>query len=152
MSLSSHLIVDQKAEISLMNLYVKSTQRHASARLMHWLNEHPEGKWFNAFCGLRQERRDLDARLMELAPQILGIANVNDQVIPAGGMYNALLGVRRQIPIRIEDLELGIHENPFATTSYDKSDRSILTDYLNVERFGPDFEKFIALSAQHLSR
>ncbi len=152
MSLSSPLIVDQHAEIALMQLYAKSPQKFSTTRQLHWLHEHSEGKWLNGFCGLRPDRSLLDGRLKEIAPRLFGIANSNDQVIPAGGMYNALQGIRRDIPVRIEELELGIHENPFASRNYETIDRSIITDFLNVEIYGGQFEKFIELSVGHLGK
>ena len=151
MSLSSHLIVDQIAEISLMNLYVKYQQKLSNPRMIHWLTEHSEGRWLNGFCGLRPDRRRLEERLIEIAPRVMGIANANDQVIPSGGMFNALQGNRRNIPIRVEELELGIHENPFASSTYDQRDRSIITEFLDRERYGAAFERFIEANISHLS-
>jgi pimeloyl-ACP methyl ester carboxylesterase len=152
MSLSSHLIVDQMAEIALMNLYVKYQQKLSGPRILHWMTEHSEGRWFNGFCGLRPDRQLLETRLREIASRLHGIANVNDQVIPCGGMFNALQGVRRDIPIPIDELDLGIHENPFASGTYDQRDRSIMTEFLNRERYGSAFERFIEITVDHLSR
>ncbi len=149
-SLSSYLIVDQMAEISLMNLFVKYQRKLANARLKHWLEKHPEGTWFNSFCGLMPDRARLAERLQEIAPRLLGIANANDQVIPAGAVFNALQGIRRESGVRVEELPLGIHENPFVTSSYNPGDRTIITDSLNFAQFGGIFEEFIRISACHL--
>ena len=151
-SLSSYLIVDQLAEIALMNLFVKYQQKLSNQRLNHWLDHHAEGTWIRSFCGLMPDRARLTARLKEIAPRLLGIANTNDQVVPAGAMYNALQGIRRDTGVRMEELALGIHENPFVSSSYDPADRSIITESLNVERFGDAFEEFIRISVGHLSR
>jgi pimeloyl-ACP methyl ester carboxylesterase len=150
-SLSSHLIVDQAAEIALMNLFVKRQQQLSNPRLTHWLTEHPEGKWFRSFCGLRPERTRLEERLQKISGRILGIANTTDHVMPPGAMYNALQGIRRTTGVRMAELELGIHENPFVSSCYDPSDRTIITGFLDEKRFGKGFEEFINLVASHLT-
>ena len=145
-SLSSYLIADQAAEAALMNLYVKHQHKLSNPRLRHWLEEHPEGKWFRSFCGLIPERVRLECRLKEIAPRILGIANSHDQVMPPGAMYNALQGIRRDTGVKVEELDLGIHEHPFVSESYDPADRSIISESLNPGRYGTAFERFIELA------
>ncbi len=149
-SLSSYLIVDQAAENALMNLYVKSREKFANTRLMHWFDHHPEGKWFRAFCGLMPERTRLNARLTEIAPRVMGIVNTNDQIVPAGAIFNTLQGIRRDTGVRVEELTLGIHESPFVSDRYDPSDRCVVLDSLDASRFGAGFEEFIRLAADHL--
>jgi len=151
-NLSSHLIVDHMAEIALMKLFVKYRDKLASPRLRHWMDHHPEGRWINTFCGLIPDRTRLDQRLRELAPRLLGIANTNDQVMPAGAMLNSLQGIRRDTGVRVDELPLGIHENPFASPDYNVRDRSAITDFLNVALYGPQFEDFIELVCGHLGR
>ena len=150
-NLSSHLIVDHMAEIALMKLFVKYRERLASPRLRHWLDLHGEGTWFNAFCGLLPNRTRLEARLREIAPRLLGVANSNDQVMPPGAIMNALQGIRRDTGVRVEELNLGIHENPFASPDYNVRDRSLMTQFLDLERYGGEFRHFIELTAAHLS-
>lgn len=149
LNLSSPLIMDHLSEVALMKLYVKYTDRLASDRLRHWLNHHAEGIWVNSYSGLVPNRARLEPRLKEIAPRLLGIANSNDTVVPAGGMMNGLQGIRRETGVRVEELPLGIHENPFTTASYDLRDRSTFLECLNRERFGDLFEKFIGLVAGH---
>jgi pimeloyl-ACP methyl ester carboxylesterase len=151
-NLSSHLIVDQAAEIALMNLYVKHRKKLSGPRLLHWMEAHREGQWFNCFCGLMPDRARLDPRLRALAPRLLGIANSNDSVFPTGAIHNTLQGVHRDIPIRVEELDLGIHENPFAIPAYDWRDRAVITEFLSVPDYGCSFERFIALLCSHFSR
>ncbi len=150
-SLSSPLIIDQAAETALTHLFVKHMNKLSNPRLSHWLNEHPEGIWFRSFCGLRPDRARLEARLREIGPRILGIVNSADNVMPAGAMYNALQGIRRDTGVRMVELELGIHENPFVSGVYSPGDRSLITESLNKERFGAGFEQFIGYVASHLS-
>jgi hypothetical protein len=148
-NLSSHLIVDQCAEISIMNLFVKHQDKLSNGRLAHWLHEHSEGKWLQSLCGLRPDRKLLEPRLKELAPRLLGIANSNDLVIPAGAMFDALQGLHRETGVRVMELDLGIHENPFSCPGYDERDRSMITEFLDLDRYGKGFEEFINMSVRH---
>ncbi|MGA9120380.1 MAG: DUF6051 family protein [Bacteroidota bacterium] len=151
-NLSSHLIVDQAAEIALMNMFVKHRKKLSGPRLLHWMEQHHEGQWLNCFCGLMPDRARLEPRLRAIAPRVLGIANSNDSVFPTGAIHNALQGVHRDIPLRIAELELGIHENPFAIPAYDWRDRAVMTEFLSVADYGIAFEKFITLISSHFSR
>lgn len=149
-NLSSLQIVDQAAEIALMNMYVKHRRKLSGPRLLHWMEEHHEGQWFNCFCGLMPDRAKLDPRLHAIAPRVVGIVNSNDSVFPSGAVHNALQGIHRDIPIRVEELDLGIHENPFAIPAYDWRDRAVMTEFLSVPLFGHGFEKFIHIIGSHL--
>jgi hypothetical protein len=151
-NLSSHLIVDHAAEVALMKLYVKYLHRLANPRMLHWLAEHAEGRWLNQFCGLLPDRSRLDARLREAGSRILGLANTSDQVMTPGAMMNSLQGVRRDTGVRVEELNLGIHENPFASPDYNVRDRSAIMNFLDLELFGEGFQRFIDLITDHLSR
>jgi len=151
-NLSSHLIVDQAAEIALMNMYVKHRKKLSGPRLLHWMQEHHEGQWFNCFCGLMPDRLRLEPGLREIASRLLGIANTNDLVFPSGAIHNSLQGIHRDIPVRVEELDLGIHENPFAIPAYDWRDRAVLTQFLSVPLFGAGFERFIDLVGDHFAR
>jgi hypothetical protein len=142
-NLSSRLIVDLAAETALMKLFVRHTRSYANPRLRHWLEEHEEGRWFRALCGEASLRRALEARLAALAPRLVGVTNLNDQVIPAGGVMNLLQGLHRDTGVRVEEMELGVHEHPFACTDYGERDRRFITDFIDVERYGPPFERFI---------
>ncbi|HEX9007377.1 MAG TPA: DUF6051 family protein, partial [Bacteroidota bacterium] len=142
-NLSSPLIVDLMAEVALMKLYVKHREKLSSQRMSHWFHEHPEGRWLDAFCGLMPDHARLEARLRALGPRLLGIANTNDQVMPAAEMLNMLAGIRRDTGVRVEELPLGIHENPFAIADYHQRDRAIVMETLDEERFGKEFQQFM---------
>jgi pimeloyl-ACP methyl ester carboxylesterase len=149
-NLASNLIIDHAAEVALVKMYVKYREKQMNGRLTHWLEHHPEGRWFNAFCGLMPDRKELDQRLREVAPRLLGIANTNDQVMTPGAMLNALQGIRRNTGVPIRELNLGIHENPFATPDYHQRERQMITEFLDVKRFGAEFEQFIEIMCNHL--
>lgn len=141
--LSSRLIVDLSAELALMKLYVRHTAKFADARLRHWLAEHKEGRWFRALCGAESERSRLEARLRELAPRLLGLSNLNDEVVPPGAMLDTLQGLHRDTGVRVEELALGVHENPFACPDYEQRDRKFVVESLDVQLYGRSFERFI---------
>jgi hypothetical protein len=47
--------------------------------------------------------------------------------------------------VRVEELPLGIHENPFASPDYNLRDRSVILDFLDVARYGREFESFVEM-------
>jgi pimeloyl-ACP methyl ester carboxylesterase len=150
-NLASPLILDHLAEMALMKLHVKYREKLMNSRLRHWFEEHGEGRWLNAFCGLMPNRTLLDQRLREIAPRLLGIAGTEDQVMTSGAMMNALQGIRRDTGVRVLELPLGIHENPFACPDYGQKERSMITEFLNEELFGKGFEEFIQSACAHLT-
>ena len=141
--LSSRLIVDLAAETALMKHFVRHTDKYAGPRLRHWLSEHVEGRWFRALCGAPEQRRAMDERLKEVASRLLAVTNLNDQVIPPGGVLNLLQGLHRDTGVRVLEMDLGVHEHPFNCAGYEERDRRFVTEFLNLERYGPAFERFI---------
>ena len=146
-SMSSRFIIDHACEVSLMKLYVRFTGRLANPRLSHWLGHHELGRWFRALCGDESERTALEERLRALAPRLLAVANTRDEVIPAPAVLNTLAGLHRDTGVRVEAIPLGVHEQPFACADYAQRDRLFVTGFLDAERFGPGFERFIASAA-----
>lgn len=149
-NLASNLIIDHAAEVALVKMYVKYREKRMNPRLTHWFTHHTEGKWFDAFCGLMPDRTLLHARLQQVAPRLLGIANTNDQVMTPGAMLNALQGIRRDTGVAIKELTLGIHENPFSTPDYHQRERQMITEFLDVDRYGNEFQEFTAIVCNHL--
>jgi hypothetical protein len=146
-NMSSRFIIDHACEVSLMKLYVRFTGRLANPRLGHWLREHELGRWFRALCGDESERPRLEARLRELSPRLLAIGNTGDEVIPAAAMLNTLQGLHRDTGVRVEELALGVHEHPFLCPDYTQRDRSFVTEFLDLPRYGAGFERFIAAAS-----
>jgi pimeloyl-ACP methyl ester carboxylesterase len=142
-NMSSRFIIDHACEVSLMKLYVRFTGRLANDRLSHWLRHHELGRWFRALCGDESERPRLEARLRELAPRLLAIANRNDAVIPAPAILNTLQGLHRDTGVRVQELSLGVHEHPFLCPDYAQRDRRFVTEFLDLPLYGDGFERFV---------
>jgi hypothetical protein len=146
-NMSSRFIIDHACEVSLMKLYVRFTGRLANDRLAHWLRHHEMGRCFRALCGDEAERPRLEARLREIAPRLLAVTNRGDEVIPAPAVLNTLQGLHRDTGVRVEELSLGVHEHPFLCPDHGQRDRRFVTGFLDVERFGPGFERFVGATA-----
>lgn len=149
--LSTRFIMDLACEVSLMKLFVRFTARLANPRLLHWLTHHEEGRWFRALFGEEAERPRMEARLKEIAPRLLAIANTNDAVIPANVMINTLQGLHRDTGVRVEALGLGVHEHPFVCPDYQQRDRRFVTEFVDEAVYGAQFERFVALLSEHLA-
>jgi Family of unknown function (DUF6051) len=150
--LSTRFIMDLACEVALMKLFVRFTPRMANPRLAHWLADHEEGRWFRALFGEERERLRFEARLKELAPRLMAIANTTDEVIPSGAIFNTLRGKHRDTGVRVEELTLGVHEHPFVCPDYEQKDRRFVTESLDVEVLGQAFEQFIEAACSMLGR
>ncbi len=150
LGLASPLILDRAAETALMKMFVKGIEERASPRMRHWFEAHGEGRWFRALSGVRANRVMLETRLRQIAPRLLGIANSSDEVTPPGSMIDTLQGLRRDTGVRITELALGLHENPFVNLGGDRLSRRSLTEFLDEESFGESFDRFIEAAASHL--
>lgn len=143
LNLLSPLILDSASEDAMMRAYVKNIERFADPRMLHWFEAHGVGRWFRAFSGVRPDTAAVEKRIAEVAPRVLGICNVNDMVMPLGAALNTLQGVRRDTGVPVIELELGAHESPFVCPSIDDSLRRAITEFIDVEAYGGQFEKFI---------
>lgn len=150
--LSTRFIMDLACEVGLLKLFVRFTPRLANSRLNHWLMEHDEGRWFRALFGEEKERARFEARLREIAPRLLAIANTHDDVIPANAVFNTLTGKHRDTGVRVEELSLGVHEHPFVCMDYEQKDRRFVTEYVDLPALGEGFGRFIDFAADHLQR
>jgi len=150
LNLASPLILDLAAETALMKKYVKNIDQGADPRMRHWLECHAEGRWFRALSGTRTNRQKVEARVREIAPRLLGIANINDDVTPWNALLDTFQGLRRDTGVRVEELDLGLHENPFVDLGGNLASRKGLIEFVDEERYGREFERFIAAVAAHL--
>lgn len=134
-----------------MKLYVKNIETLPSPRMQHWFADHGEGKWIRALSGLKANRSLLEGRLREISSRLLGIANVNDVVMPTGSMLNTLQGLHRDTGVRVSELDLGVHESPFVCPDYQQPHRRFITEFLDEGLYGEAFAEFIKQTVSHFS-
>ena len=151
LNLFSPFILDLAAEVAMMRLYVKNLEELSSARMRHWFEAHGEGRWIRALSGLRADRARLESRLKQVSSRLLGIINVNDDVMPAGAMLNTLQGLNRDTGVDVAEFEMGVHESPFVCSDHSQPARRFITEFLDEERYGAVFEKFIKRTVAHLA-
>jgi pimeloyl-ACP methyl ester carboxylesterase len=151
LNLLSPFILDLAAEIAMMRLYVKNLETLSSARMRHWFEAHGEGRWIKALAGLRTDRTRLEDRLKQVSDRLLGITNLNDDVMPTGSMLNTLQGLNRDTGVEVAEFEMGVHESPFVCANHQEPPRRFLTEFLDEERYGAVFEKFIERAVKHFS-
>jgi hypothetical protein len=53
--------------------------------------------------------------------------------------------------VQVLELALGIHENPFACPDYHQRERAMITEFLDIERYGGEFTAFLGSVCNHLS-
>ena len=63
-------------------------------------------------------------------------------------MLNSLQGLRRDTGIRIEELDLGLHESPFVREDCGKFCRRLAAEFLDEARHGEAFDEFVQVSAE----
>ena len=148
--LLSPFILDLAAEVAMMRLYVKNLEGLSNARMRHWFEAHGEGQWIKALSGLRADRARLETRLKQVGSRLLGITNLNDDVMPTGAMLNTLQGLNRDTGVAVAEFEMGVHESPFVCHDYHQPPRRFITEFLDRERYGAVFEKFIETAVAHL--
>jgi pimeloyl-ACP methyl ester carboxylesterase len=150
LNLLSPFILDLAAEVAMMKLYVKKVETLSNARMRHWFAAHGEGQWIRALAGLRANRTLLEAKLKTVAARLLGIANINDDVMPTGSILNTLQGQNRDTGVEVAEFAMGVHESPFVCSDHSQPTRRFITEFLDQERYGAVFEKFIERIVAHL--
>jgi pimeloyl-ACP methyl ester carboxylesterase len=151
LNLLSPYILDLAAEVAMMKLYVKNLESLSNARMQHWFEAHCEGQWIKALSGLRTDRPHLEERLKQVSSRLLGITNLNDDVMPTGAMLNTLQGLKRDTGVEVAEFDMGVHESPFVCAGHHEPARRFITEFLDLERYGAVFEEFIARVVSHLT-
>jgi pimeloyl-ACP methyl ester carboxylesterase len=151
LNLLSPFILDLAAEVSMMRLYVKNLEILSNARMRHWFEAHGEGQWIRALSGLRTDRTRLEGRLKQVCARLLGITNLNDDVMPTGSMLNTRQGLNRDTGVEVAEFEMGAHESPFVCANHQEPARRFITEFLDPERYGAVFEKFIERAVTHFT-
>jgi hypothetical protein len=119
MSPVSRFILDSECNVALYSYAVEHLESHlrANDRLRHFLgDEHPEGKNLRSMLNYNVMRREREAHFRRLAPRMLAMTLEEDAVVPAHEVRSTLQGSERDIPTRVEVMDLPYpyrHEDPF---------------------------------------
>jgi len=115
----SKFILDSEANVALYSYLVEHFDKmlEKDNHLRHYILEgHPEGKVFYAMLDYKKMRDFREGLLRQYGDHICAFSLARDEVIPHFEIVNTLQGAYRDIPVRVEELDLGyeyIHENPF---------------------------------------
>jgi hypothetical protein len=69
--------------------------------------------------------------------------------MPAGAMLDTLQGLNRDTGVGVAEFEMGVHESPFVCADHNQPPRRFITEFLDQERYGAVFEKFIERTVAH---
>ena len=114
----SKFILDSEANVSLYSFVVEHLESHMKRDeiLRHYLNTYEEGINFRCMLNyktLTQYREDI---FRKMSNQFYAITLAKDEVVPPYEVINTMLGVKRDIPIKIETFDFPYkytHEDPF---------------------------------------
>lgn len=114
----SKFILDSEANVSLYSFVVEHLDSHMKRDeiLRHYLNAYEEGINFRCMLNyktLTEYREDI---FRKMSHQFYAITLAKDEVVPPYEVINTMMGVKRNIPIKIEMLDYPYkysHEDPF---------------------------------------
>ncbi|MEN9918949.1 MAG: hypothetical protein RL662_1385 [Bacteroidota bacterium] len=115
----SKYILDSEANVSLYSYVVEHLESHMKRDqlLQHYLGDsHPEGVNFRSMLNYKTLTKYREEKFRQMSNRIYAITLSEDSVVPAYEVINTLQGVKRDIPIRVDVLELSYkykHEDPF---------------------------------------
>lgn len=114
----SKAILDSEANVALYSYLVEHLESHLKRerRLYHYMEEHPEGRYFRMMLDYKVRRQEREKRFREITSDIFAIALAQDEVIPAYDVVSTLKGAAHDIPTQviISDFDYPYtHENPF---------------------------------------
>lgn len=115
----SKFILDSETNVALYSYLVEHIDSHRKKdpRLNHFMSlAHPEGYNFYCMLDYKAEMEYRENRFREVSSQVLAVALKQDKVVPAYEVINTLQGVGRDVPARVEILDLSYpyqHEDPF---------------------------------------
>ncbi len=115
----SKYILDSEANVSLYSYVVEHLESHMKRDkvLGHYLGgDYPEGVNFRSMLNYKTLTQYREEKFREMSDRIYAIALSNDTVVPAYEIINTLKGINRDIPIRIDILDIPYkytHEDPF---------------------------------------
>lgn len=115
----SKFILDSEANVSLYSYVVEHMGSHLKRDklLGEFLGEgYPEGLNFRSMLDYKVLTKKREEKFREMANRIYAVTLEQDTIVPAYEVANTLLGVQRDIPIRIDNLDYPYkykHEDPF---------------------------------------
>jgi len=114
----SKFILDSQANVALYSYIVEHLESHLKTdeKLRYYLCERPEGISFRSMLnyGVMSDLRE--ERLRDISDRLLAVALKQDAVVPPYEVANTLQGKYRDIPVRVDILDLPYqykHEDPF---------------------------------------
>ena len=114
----SKFILDSQANVALYSYIIEHLDSHLrkDVKLRRYLCEHPEGKSFRSMLnyGVMSDLRE--ERLRAMCNRLLAVTLKQDTVVPPYEVVNTLQGKFRDIPVRVDMLDLPYpykHEDPF---------------------------------------
>lgn len=115
----SKYILDSEANVSLYSYVVEHLESHLKRDkvLYHYLcGTYPEGTNFRSMLNYKTLTQYREDKFREMSDRIYAITLKEDTVIPYYEVINTLKGINRDIPVRIDILDLPYqytHEDPF---------------------------------------
>lgn len=115
----SKYILDSEANVSLYSYVVEHLESHMKRDevLRHYMGgTHPEGTNFRSMLNYKTLTQYRENKFREMSDRIYAITLSEDTVVPAYEVINTLQGIKRDIPIRVDVLDIPYkytHEDPF---------------------------------------
>lgn len=115
----SKFILDSEANVRLYSYIVEHLEVHIKKDKMlgEYLSEsHPEGYNFRSMLNYAVLREFREKRFYEMKDRMLAITLEKDTIVPPYEIVNTLQGLKRDIPVRVDILDLSYpykHEDPF---------------------------------------
>lgn len=119
MSPVSKFILDSEANVALYSYVVEHLESHLKndPRLGHYFgNDHKEGRILLSMLNYKSMKKLREELLLTISKRVMAITLEDDEVVPPYEVINTLKGSERNIPIRIETINLPYnykHEDPF---------------------------------------
>jgi len=114
----SKFILDSQANVTLYSYIIEHLDSHLKKdeKLRHFFSECPEGICFRSMLnyGFMSDLRE--ERLRDISDRLLAVGLKHDTVVPPYEIINTLQGKYRDIPVRVDVLDLPYpykHEDPF---------------------------------------
>jgi hypothetical protein len=136
-------ILDSEANVRLYSFLVEHLESHRKTdpTLARYLSdEFPVGRNFRSLLNYRLDLKYRESRFRALAPRIYALALTQDDVVPVFEIVGTFKGSRRDIPIKIDELDPPYpyrHEDPFPATGPYKSQGQKFMD--KIFRLAADF-------------